>query len=150
MRSRGGFEITELRWEMGKVKKVCVKSAIGGNLRIRSNTQLKLADGTPLSPATGNNTNPLMQAYEMPEPIVVNASKIPDTNLPTTYLYDIPTKAGDIIVLIDKDEISAINSAVISGENASAKGVAYSTDGKRVTASYRGIQISNGMKHVRK
>ena len=150
LRSRGGFEITELRWEMGKVKKVCVKSAIGGNLRIRSNTQLKLADGTPLSPATGNNTNPLMQAYEMPEPIVVNASKIPDTNLPTTYLYDIPTKAGDIIVLIDKDEISAINSAVISGENASAKGVAYSTDGKRVTASYRGIQISNGMKHVRK
>ncbi len=150
LRSRGGFEIAEMRWEMGKVKKVSVKSTIGGNLRIRSNTQLKLADGTALTPATGNNTNPLMQAYEMPEPLVVNPSKIPDTNLPTTYLYDIPTKAGDVIILIDKDETSGISSAVMPEENTSANGAIYSTDGKHITAAHRGIQISKGVKLMRK
>ncbi|MEE1093059.1 MAG: hypothetical protein UHZ01_08290, partial [Prevotella sp.] len=150
LRSRGGFEIAEMRWEMGKVKKVSVKSTIGGNLRIRSNTQLKLADGTALTPATGNNTNPLMQAYEMPEPLVVNPSKIPDTNLPTTYLYDIPTKAGDVIILIDKDETSGISSAVMPEENTSADSAIYSTDGKLITATHRGVQISKGVKRMRK
>lgn len=41
-----------------------------------------------------------MQPYGMPEPIVKDASKIPATTLPDTYLYDIPTNAGEEITLV--------------------------------------------------
>lgn len=41
-----------------------------------------------------------MQPYGMPEPIVKDASKISATTLPDTYLYDIPTNAGEEITLV--------------------------------------------------
>ena len=103
LRSRGGFEVTHLQWKMGKVVSLKVKSTVGGNLRLRSNTPLQMADGKPLTAASGVNTNPLMQEYLMPQPIIVNKSKIPATNLPTSYLYDIPTTAGEEIELIEQD-----------------------------------------------
>lgn len=46
LRARGGFEITDLSWADGNVDKVTILSTIGGNLRIRSNSPLKMADGT--------------------------------------------------------------------------------------------------------
>ena len=89
-----------LKWAGGKVVSVKVKSTIGGNLRLRTATPLTLADGTALNPATGNNSNALMQPYNMPAPIVKDMSKIPATNLEETQLYDIPTVAGEEITLV--------------------------------------------------
>ena len=98
--ARGGFEITDLNWTDGKVTLLKIKSKVGGNLRLRTATPLKLADGTSLRLAEGDNTNPLMQPYRMPAPIVKDKSKIPATFLPETVLYDIPTEAGQEIVLV--------------------------------------------------
>lgn len=150
LRARGGFEVTELVWKNGKVVSLKVKSTIGGNLRLRSNTPLKLADGTALTAATGNNSNQLMQPYVMPDPIVVNPSKIPATSLPTTYLYDIPTTAGQEIELIDRDETSAIITIQQPDQLFSGSPIVYAVDGRQVSDNYRGLVIVNGQKFFRK
>lgn len=98
--TRGGFEITDLKWVDGKVTLLKIKSRVGGNLRLRSATPLKFVDGTGLHLAEGKNTNPLMQPYHMPAPIVKDKSKIPETLLPETILYDIPTIAGQEIEFV--------------------------------------------------
>ena len=45
----------------------------------------------------------------MPDPIVADSKKIPDTILPQTYLYDIPTVAGEEI------ELTANSTSSIAG-----------------------------------
>lgn len=148
--SRGGFVVTDLRWKMGKVVSVKVKSTVGGNLRLRSNTRLKMSDGTSLTVASGTNANPLMQPYTMPEPIVADKSKIPETHLATTYLYDIPTVAGQEIELVDQSTPTALDRLTSDGADTSAHVVAYAVDGARVPASYKGVVVVKGHKHIRK
>ena len=100
LRTRGGFEITDMKWANGKLVSLKIKSIIGGNLRLRTATPLKKSDGTPIAIASGSNPNPLMQPYHMSKPLVKDRTKIPETLLPETTLYDIPTRAGEEIVLI--------------------------------------------------
>ena len=150
LRSRGGSEVTDLQWKDGKVVSLKVKSTLGGNLRLRSNTELKMANGTALTAATGDNTNALMQPYVMPDPIVANPSKIPDTTLPTTYLYDIPTTAGQEIELVDLNETTAIRDVTPSDGQHAVSSTAYSMDGRRVSDAHHGLIIMNGQKYLRK
>ena len=150
LRSRGGFEVTDLQWKDGKVVSLKVKSTLGGNLRLRSNTELKMANGTALTAATGDNTNVLMQPYVMPDPIVANPSKIPATTLPTTYLYDIPTTAGQEIELVDLNETTAIRDVTPSDGQHAVSSTAYSMDGRRVSDAHHGLIIMNGQKYLRK
>ncbi len=147
LRSRGGFEITEMKWKDGKIVSVKVKSTIGGNLRLRSNTELKLTSGAALKVAEGTNSNELMQPYVMPEAIVADASKIPATILPTTFLYDIPTTAGQEIELINSDSPTAIQ-VLKEAERKSLDNYAYSLDGRCVGNAYKGIVVKNGRKVV--
>lgn len=100
LRTRGGFEITDMKWANGKLVSLKIKSIIGGNLRLRTATPLKKSDGTQIAIALGDNPNPLMQPYHMSKPLVKDRTKIPETLLPETTLYDIPTRAGEEIVLI--------------------------------------------------
>lgn len=100
LRTRGGFEITDMKWAGGKLVSLKIKSTIGGNLRLRTATPLKKSDGTVLAAASGNNTNPLMQPYNMSKPVVKDKTKIPETVLPETMLYDIPTSVGEMLELI--------------------------------------------------
>ncbi|MBQ0075269.1 MAG: autotransporter, partial [Prevotella sp.] len=148
LRSRGGFVITDMKWKMGKIVSVKIKSTIGGNLRVRSNTQLKMTDGTELKLATGSNSNDLMQPYVMPKAIVANASKIPQTTLPTTYLYDIPTTAGQEIELQEYNSSTAVVS-VSSNKTLDSKKY-YNTAGMPVSNSYKGIVVAQDIKSIRK
>lgn len=99
LRARGGFEIEELTWENGEVTSIRIRSTLGGNLRLRTPTALVPTTGILVEDATGDNPNPLTQPYGMPAPIVVDATKIPATTLPDTYLYDIQTTPGQVITL---------------------------------------------------
>ena len=109
-----------------------------------------MANGTALTAATGDNTNALMQPYVMPDPIVADHSKIPATTLPTTYLYDIPTTAGQEIELVDLNETTAIRDVTPSDCQHAVSSTAYSIDGRRVSDAYHGIIIMNGQKYIRK
>ena len=150
LRARGGFEVTEMKWKDGKVVSLKVKSTLGGNLRLRAGNELKMGNGAALAAATGTNTNPLMQEYNMPEPIVKDASKIPATVLPTTYLYDIPTTAGQEIELIDKAETTAIETITPSPNTHHLSPFTYNLAGQRVSNSYKGLVIVNGKKFFQK
>ena len=155
LRTRGGFEISEMRWKDGKVVYLKIKSTLGGNLRLRSGNELKQATGAALTAAAGDNSNSLMQPYVMPEPIVKNPSAITDIALPETFLYDIDTTAGQEIELIDKDEITAIQE-ILSPEQLSSANTKhpspntqiYNLSGQRVSNSYHGIVIVDGRKCV--
>ena len=144
LRARGGFEVTDMQWNMGEIVAVKVKSTVGGTLRVRSASPLKLADGTALKLADSANDNPLTQQYDMPAPIVKDRSKIPATTLPVTYLYDIPTTAGQEVELIHANATSvAIPKAEKAQDGDSAR---YNTAGMRVKEGYKGIVIAQNRK----
>ncbi|MBR1547633.1 MAG: glycoside hydrolase family 95 protein [Prevotella sp.] len=149
LRARGGFEITSLKWKDGQVVSLKVRSTVGGNLRLRTATPLKMGDGTSLTAATGDNSNLLTQPYSLPAPIVADQSKIPATSLPTTYVYDIPTTAGQELVLINQSISSGIET-VGTAAKANTGSAVYSIDGRRVGDSYHGIAIVKGCKYVKK
>ena len=62
LRARGGFVITDIKLNNAKITYLKVKSTIGGNLRLRSYSALKMANGDELTNATGENGNVMMQA----------------------------------------------------------------------------------------
>ena len=104
LRTVGGFVIEDMTWEAGKLKSATIRSTIGGNLRLRSQIALK-AQGATLKYAQGANPNQLFQTWTMPvskatsngyQP--VDESQEPNT-LPSTHLYDVNTKAGDVITV---------------------------------------------------
>ncbi len=99
LRALGGFEVTELQWKDGILVKVSVRSNLGGNLRLRSETPLKITKGT-MKEATGINPNPFYQVSDIAPPLV---SPVADIALPTiaqTFLYDISTKAGQTFTFL--------------------------------------------------
>lgn len=149
LRMRGGFVITDMTWKDGAIQTLTIRSDIGGNLRLRTATELKNVDGSPLAAATGDNSNQLMQPYNMPAPIVKDMSKIPATSLPTTWLYDIPTTAGQEVTLVNASatgiqQVSDYNPA--PGNN---HGPFYNTSGQRVSNSFHGIVVTKGAKYLK-
>ena len=99
LKARGGFEIG-IEWESGKAKEVTVTSALDGNLRLRSAVPLTM-NGKKLKAAKGNNPNPLFDVTTYKQKQQINNPEAIE-ELPAlqhTYLYDIPTKKGQKIVL---------------------------------------------------
>ncbi|MDE6581939.1 MAG: autotransporter, partial [Duncaniella sp.] len=127
LRARGGFEVKEMSWKNGKLERVVIKSTLGGNLRLRSLTPLQNADGSALTAAKGENTNELTRPYVMPDPIVADMKKIPETKLPDTWLYDIATVPGQEI------ELTAGSSSIADvAADAAAAGQGYDILGRPV------------------
>ena len=96
--ARGGF-VLDIEWKNGKLEKVSIKSNIGGNCRLRTLTPLK---GNGLKPAKGDNPNHLFAVNEGKEPIISPDAKLNAVEIEKTYLYDLPTKAGETYVLYGK------------------------------------------------
>ncbi len=85
----GGFEIEELVWEKGQLKRLVVKSHLGGNLRLR----LPRA-WTKGVEAKGENPNPFFFVPEIGEPVVSSEAQIHLPQIRSTYLYDLKTEKG--------------------------------------------------------
>jgi alpha-L-fucosidase 2 len=94
LRARGGFEIPDMEWHDGRLTRVVIRSLLGGNLRLRVPNALRLADGTALKAASGDNGNPLYQTEQIPAPVVSGEAKLTPLPLKPTMLYDIVTRAG--------------------------------------------------------
>lgn len=94
LRARGGFEIVELEWADRAVRRVVIRSTVGGNCRIRSSVPLCMKNGKPLQPATGENPNPLFRLPELQQVVVSPQASLVGIELPAKYVYDVETHPG--------------------------------------------------------
>lgn len=95
LKARGGFEV-EFAWKDGEIQTAAIKSALGGNCRIRSYVPLK-AKG--LKEAKGANANPFYQVAEIKKPLIHAEKELTSPELKKIYEYDIETRKGDVVVL---------------------------------------------------
>lgn len=100
LRTKGGFDIVSLQWREGRIAKIVVTSRLGGNLRMRAPGQLRFADGTRLTPAAGENTNPFFHVDPTPAAIVSEKADVQPLPLRPTWQYDIPTSPGQTYTFI--------------------------------------------------
>lgn len=100
LRTRGGFEIKDMTWKNGALTSVTILSTIGGNLRLRSATPLRMKSDGRLVKAKGENTNPLMQTYEILKPKIADSKRLLKVKTVETSLYDITTKPGEKYTLV--------------------------------------------------
>lgn len=100
LRARGGFEIVQLQWRDGKLLKLVIKSNLGGNLRVRIPNAMTSLKGFALKKASGENQNPFYQAEPPATPLVSEKAVITAPVLQETFLYDIPTKRGQLVTLV--------------------------------------------------
>jgi len=94
IKARGGFEIIEMAWQNGKLSKLIIKSALGGNCRLRlpQDTHTKIN----VTSAIGANPNPFYYTNQIADPLIVDRSKIETTPLKVTKDVDFATEAGKI------------------------------------------------------
>ena len=95
LKARGGFEIITMSWRKGKLTSLVVKSALGGNLRLRLNAPVK-----SLHKAKGDNVNPFFVSYPSAQLLNNSDVKLSKISFPKTYLYDINTEKGQIIKIL--------------------------------------------------
>ncbi|MGN6420280.1 MAG: glycoside hydrolase family 95 protein [Pseudobacter sp.] len=100
LRAWGGFEIVELEWKEGKIKKLVVRSTLGGKLRLRIPHPIKPAGRFTLSPAKGRNENPFFQLMETAEPLVSPDAVITPPAIGKTMEYDLLTQKGAVYQFI--------------------------------------------------
>jgi alpha-L-fucosidase 2 len=102
LRARGGFEIVDMKWKNSKLSEVKIKSAIGGNCRLRVSSALKLT-GKSLKEAKGKNPNVFFQYAETASPIISEKAQLKPTGVKPTILYDFATQAGKTYTLVAAD-----------------------------------------------
>lgn len=93
--ARGGFELVRMEWAGSKLTKVEIRSKLGGNLRLRVPSALKLSGGT-LQKATGENPNAFYKTEETSAPVISPKAPKEQSSLKETLIYDLPTQAGKV------------------------------------------------------
>ncbi len=101
LRAYGGFDVS-IVWDDNKVRKIIIKSNLGGNCRIRVPNEMVLNGGSTLKEASGKNTNPFFETMTVKEPLISSSAKLNPVNLKSTQSYDFPTEVGKTYVLVCK------------------------------------------------
>ncbi len=101
LKARGGFTV-DIQWENGIVKLATIYSKLGGNCRIRVANKVRLGNGNELLVASGKNTNPYYEKYDIKEPIISDYIQSSELELSRTFVYDFPTNAGETYKLISE------------------------------------------------
>ena len=83
-----------MEWKDSKVVKAVIKSKLGGNLRLRVPSKMKLSTGAALKVANGKNPNSFFEIEETATPVISDKAVIAKPELKETFVYDIATKAG--------------------------------------------------------
>lgn len=104
LRALGGFEIVDLSWEGGKVKRLEIKSTLGGNCRLRVPNEL--VGNVSLKEVNFNvpNSNAFYKTPDIAEPLISEEANLSNQiQLQETVLYDFDTKAGTHYVFTLKE-----------------------------------------------
>ncbi len=107
--ARGGFELKELSWKNGRISKIVIQSRLGGNLRLRLPQPMQTKNKGLLLTATDENPNPFYSVDSIKAPLINQDSKALSLPFAPTWVYDIPTKAGERIELLPADSLPARN-----------------------------------------
>ena len=94
--ARGGFEVS-MEWKQGRLVRATVTSRLGGNLRLRSAVPLRCKG---MGKARGDNPNLLFALPATAAPLINEKAEVAATELPKTYLYDLPTEAGKTYTIV--------------------------------------------------
>ncbi len=96
LKARGGFEI-DIQWENGELVTANIKSALGGNCRIRSYLPLK---GKGLREAKGQNKNPFFIIPDITKPLMNNKEDNSQSiSMRKVYEYDLSTRTGEVFLI---------------------------------------------------
>lgn len=103
LRARGGFLIDELTWKGGKLVKAVLRSETGGNLRLRSYWKLA-AEEALLKQKKEEEANPnaLFKVQQISRPMISEKAALKGVALRDTYLYDVDTREGEVIIVTVK------------------------------------------------
>ena len=91
-----------MTWDNGALKSATIRSTIGGTLRLRSATPLRMKNGKKLTEIVGSEhcDNPLLQKYQILQPLVKDKSKLLPVELTQTMIYDLNTLPGQEYTII--------------------------------------------------
>ncbi len=92
LKARGGFEV-DITWADGKLTSLVVRSALGGNCRLRVHTPVA-GEGVALKKASGKNPNPYYYEVAIRKPLVSKAAPAANVKLQPSEVFDFATAAG--------------------------------------------------------
>ena len=95
LKARGGFEI-DMDWKNSKLTKLVVKSALGGNARIRMAKDIQFKSKNKLTEANGENPNEYYQVNSIKTPLVSEKAELKGYPVPETQVFDFETKKGGV------------------------------------------------------
>lgn len=95
LKARGGFEI-DMDWKNSKLTKLVVKSALGGNARIRVAKNLNLKSKINFTSAKGENANEYYQINTIKTPLKSENAELKGFAVPETEMFDFKTEKGGV------------------------------------------------------
>jgi alpha-L-fucosidase 2 len=95
LKAAGGFEVS-MEWNASELTKLVIKSALGGNCRLRLAGELVSTSGVKLKPAKGENPNPFYATPVIAKPLISEKAKLNPLSLNPTQLVEFATKPGGV------------------------------------------------------
>jgi len=93
LRAAGGFEVA-MEWKAGELTKLLIKSALGGNCRLRLSGEMVSTTGVKLKPAKGDNPNPFYATPEIANPIISTKARLNKLSVKPATLVEFAAKPG--------------------------------------------------------
>jgi alpha-L-fucosidase 2 len=92
---RGGF-VVDMRWADGQIRELKIHSRLGGNLRLRTHSELPAVTGFKTKKVRGTkaNPNPFYTQAKIKTPLKNTGKVMPLLSLANSYVIDVPTQAG--------------------------------------------------------
>lgn len=92
---RGGF-VVNMRWANGQIRELKIHSRLGGNLRLRTHSELPAVSDFKTKKVRGTkaNPNPFYARAKIKTPLKNTGKVMPLLSLANTYVIDVPTQAG--------------------------------------------------------